>query len=79
MGGVSFHPGGYRALVEVELQPKGYAAFLIYTLSDRTSSESVPSIERDGPGCIRPRSNEYGFVTQAFHVTQQPCSDALPL
>jgi hypothetical protein len=37
MGGVSFHPGGYRALVEVELQPKGYAAFLIYTLSDRTS------------------------------------------
>jgi len=40
MGGVSFHPGGYRALVEVELQPKGYAAFLIYTLSDRTSDAS---------------------------------------
>jgi hypothetical protein len=41
MGGVSFHPGGYRALVEVELQPKGYAAFLIYTLSDRTSEQIV--------------------------------------
>jgi hypothetical protein len=38
MGGVSFHPGGNRALVEVNFQPKGYAAFLIYTLLDRTSS-----------------------------------------
>jgi hypothetical protein len=37
MGGVSFHPGGNRALVEVKLQPKGYAAFFIYTLFDRTS------------------------------------------
>jgi hypothetical protein len=41
MGGVSFHPGGNRALVEVNFQPKGYAAFLIYTLLDRTSS-SLP-------------------------------------
>ena len=41
MGGVSFHPGCYRALVEVELQPKGYAAFLIYTLFDRTSLRTL--------------------------------------
>jgi hypothetical protein len=48
MGGVSFHPGGYRALVEVELQPKGYAAFLIYTLSDRTSS-TRPALQARDP------------------------------
>jgi len=40
MGGVAFHPGGNRALVEVGLQPKGYAAFFIYTLSDRTSARA---------------------------------------
>jgi hypothetical protein len=38
IGGVSFHPGANReALVEVGLQPKGYAAYLIYTPFDGSS------------------------------------------
>jgi hypothetical protein len=38
IGGVSFHPGANRErLVEVGLQPKGYAAYLIYTPFDRSS------------------------------------------
>jgi integrase len=42
IGGVSFHPGANReALVEVGLQPKGYAAYLIYTPFDRTSPHGM--------------------------------------
>jgi hypothetical protein len=37
MDGVSFHTGRHRALFEVNFQPKGCAAFLIYTLYDRTT------------------------------------------
>jgi hypothetical protein len=61
MGGVSFHPGGNRALVEVKLQPKGYAAFFIYTLFDRTSA-AAPS----GTGARQACSNAWFSRTDAM-------------